>query len=60
MISWPDVIAHNYIYLFKPDFSSNIKGLKRTIDAKLKQTSSMELLVKVCMVVVWHTLSKWK
>ena len=28
MISWPNVIAHNYVYLFKLDLSSSIKGFK--------------------------------
>ena len=36
------------------------KGLRRPINAKLKQAASVKLLVEVCMVVVWHTVSKWK
>ena len=46
VISWSNEIAHNYIYLFKLNLSSSLKGL--------------ELLVKVRMVAVWHTLSNWK
>ena len=60
MTSWPNVIAYNYIFLFEPDLSFSIKGLRRTIDAKLKQAVSVKLLVEVRMVVVWHTLSKWR
>ena len=60
MICWLNVITHNYNYLFKPDLSSSLKSLRRTIDAKLEQVANMELLVKVYMVVVWHTLSKWR
>ena len=40
--------------------NSSIKGLRRIIDAKLEQAANVNLLVKVCMVVVWHTLSKWR
>ena len=60
MTSWLNVIAHNYSCLFEPDLSFSIKGLRRTIDAKLKQAASVKPLVEVHMVVVWHTLSKWK
>ena len=60
MTSWPNVTAYNYIYLFEPNLSFSIKSLKRTIDVKLKQATSVKLLIEVCMVVVWHTLSKWK
>ena len=60
MTSWPNVIPHNYICLFEPDLSFSVKGLRSTIDAKLKQATRVTLLVKVCMVVVWHTLSKWR
>ena len=60
MTSWSNVIAHNYICMFEPDLSFSIKGLRRTIDAKLKQAISVKLLVEVRMVVVWHTLSKWR
>ena len=52
--------CHNYIYLFEPDLSFSIKGLRRTIDVKLKQAAGVKLLVEVRMVVVWHTISKWK
>ena len=60
MTSWLNVITHNYICLFEPDLSFSIKSLRRTIDAKLKQVVSVKLLVEVHMVVVWHTLSKWR
>ena len=60
MTSWPNVIAHNYIFLFEPDLSFSIKGLRRTINAKLKQTDGVKLLVEVRMAAVWHTLSKWR
>ena len=60
MTFWSNVIAHNYIFLFEPNLSSNINSLTRTIDAKLEQVASVKLLVKVYMVVVWYTLSKWK
>ena len=60
MAFWPNVIAHNYICLFKLDLSSSIKGLRRTTNAKLEQATSMKLLVKVHMVVVWHILFKWR
>ena len=42
------------------EFKFGIKGLRRTIDAKLKKATSMKLLVEVRMVVVWHTFSKWR
>ena len=60
MTSWPNVTAHNYICLFKPDLSFSIKGLRRTINAKLKQAAGVKLLVEVRMVVVWHTFHKWR
>ena len=60
MTSWPNVTAHNYICLFKPDLSFSIKGLRRTINAKLKQDAGVKLLVEVRIVVVWLTLSKWR
>ena len=60
MTSWPNVITHNYICLFEPNLSFSIKGLRRTIYAKLKQATGMKLLVEVHMVVVWHTFSKWR
>ena len=60
MTSWSNVITHNYICMFEPDLSFSIKGLRKTIDAKLKQAASVKLLVEVYMVVLWHTLSKWK
>ena len=53
-----NVVTHNYICMFKPHLTFNINGLKRTIDAKLEQVASVKLFVKVCMVVVWHVLSK--
>ena len=60
MTSWLNVITHNYICLFVPDLSFSVKGLRKTIDAKLKQVTSVKFLVEVRMVVVWHTLSKWR
>ena len=60
MTSWSNVITHNYICLFELDLSFSIKGLRRTIDAKLKRADGVKLLVEVHMVVVWHTLSKWR
>ena len=57
---WLNVIAHNYIFTFELDLSSNINHLTRTIDAKLEQAASVRLLIKVYMVVVWYMLSKWK
>ena len=60
MTSWLNVITHNYICLFELDLSFRIKGLKRTIDVKLKQVVGMKLLIEVYVVVAWHTLSKWK
>ena len=60
MTSRPNVITHNYIFLFEPDLSFSIKSLRKTIDTKLKQATSVKLLVEVRMVVVWHTLSKWR
>ena len=55
MTSWLNVITHNYICLLEPDL-----GLRKTIDAKLKQTDGVKLLVEFHMAAVWHTLSKWK
>ena len=52
MTYWPNVIAHNYICLFELDLSFNVKGLRRTIDVKLKQAICMKLLVEVRMVVI--------
>ena len=46
--------------LVEPDLSFSIKGLRRIIDAKLKQVVGMKLLVEVRMVVIWHTLFKWR
>ena len=60
MTSWSNVITHNYICLLESDLGISIKGLRRTIDAKLKKATSMKLLVEVRMVVVWHTFSKWR
>ena len=60
MTSWPNVTAHNYICLFEPNLSFSIKSLRRTIDAKLKQAVSVKLLIEVRMMLVWHTLFKWR
>ena len=52
MTSRPNVITHNYIFLFEPDLSFSIKSLRKTIDTKLKQATSVKLLVEVRMMVV--------